>query len=397
MAKSKSYLIGAGFSAPMGYPVGNTLNELLLNCKGKEFSFHTSGQLIVNRDGSKPNIGYKTSYDISFEFCIELIQYFNNKHGYFDYEEFYDFMVDDAITDEEAKKIAKPFLGMYGDTDQLIFSLKNIYSQLISFYLKDKEGKKWYDDNSYFLRPIFPGYTGFLNTFESLSEGVDRVNIHTLNHDLFFERLNNTEWIAGELCDGFEELGSPYFGPLTSNGRTYNCRLARYTGRYLKKYRLYKLHGSLDFGVYYKSNGSMSLPETYIKSRQGIGFSELLKETTNNHGELHYENCWFNYHADFLTGTTSKIERYEEPLLYKTLFSLFRKNLNEADTLTIIGYGCKDKEVNKIILENFDYKNKPTFIIDPYPEKAVKSFRESLNAKLIEKHLEDISVKDFTK
>ncbi|PWL29120.1 hypothetical protein [uncultured Roseivirga sp.] len=395
MTKSKSILIGAGFSAPIGYPIGNKLNDLLVNCKGDDFAFHTSGKLTISSDGKKPNFGYKTSYDISFDFCIALIQLFNTRKGYFDYEKFYDFILDEAHKDEEVKEVAKPFVGQFGTVDQLLFSLKNIYNMVVAHYIKDNDEKKWYDDEPYMSGPILPGYSGFLNSLKTLHADIDVVNVHTLNHDMFFERLNATEWIAGELCDGFEELGSPYFGQLLVKGREYNCRLARYTGQYTRKYRLYKLHGSFDYGVYYKMNGATAVPETYIKSRWGIGFSKLLKETVDEKGNLYYENCLVNYHADFLTGTTSKIERYKEPLLYKRLFQMFRENLNQTESLTVIGYGCKDSEVNKMIIENFDHKTKPSFIIDPFPSNTVKEFRNSIGAKLIEKHLEDITIEDF--
>lgn len=395
MSKSISFLLGAGFSAPMGYPIGNKLNDLLLKSTGDQFSFHSSGVLAVRKDGKKPDWGYQTSYDISFEFCKALIQYFNKKKGYFDYEEFYDFLMDEAHKDTEVNELAKPFLSQFGTVEQLIFSLKNIYNQLVSFYINDKDGKKWYDDEAYCLKPIFPGYTGFLNTLSVLSKDADSINVHTLNHDLFFERLNNTEWLEGELCDGFDELGSQYFGQLDVNGRTYNCRLGYYTGKYSNKYRLYKLHGSFDYGVYYKSNGSLMVPETYIKTRYGIGFGEFYKETTDSNGVSSYERCWVNYHADFLTGTTSKIERYKEPLLFKQLFKLFRDNLKEAETLIIIGYGCKDSEVNKMIVENFDFKKKKCFIVDPFPSDNVKKFADSIGAKIIGKHLDGLNIKDF--
>jgi hypothetical protein len=46
MENSISFLIGSGFSAPMGYPVSKTLNELLLNSKNENIGFHMSGSLI---------------------------------------------------------------------------------------------------------------------------------------------------------------------------------------------------------------------------------------------------------------------------------------------------------------------------------------------------------------
>lgn len=171
--------------------------------------------------------------------------------------------------------------------------------------------------------------------------------------------------------------------------------MERYTGKYDKKFRLYKLHGSRDYGVYYTSQGAMASPEKYLKTRYGIGFGELYKEKTNDKGELEYEHCWFNYHADFLTGTTSKIERYKEPLLYKTLFELFRQNLKEAQQLFIIGYGGKDSEVNRMLLENFDYKNKKSFIIDPFAGKQVNDLATKLNSTVIAKHLNDINHVDI--
>lgn len=394
MQTSVAILLGAGFSAPMGYPIGDTLNNHLLSCTGDTFAFHSSGVLAVSTDGKKPNFGYKTSYDIEFDFCRALIKYFYESRGYFDYEEFYDFMKDGARKDPNVEKLAKPFLGESGTVEQLIHALDNIFAQLIQYYLKDGNGEAYYDNAAHMGGPIFPGYTGILNCLKKLSEQY-LINVHTLNHDLFFERLNLSDWINGKLCDGFEELGSPYYGKLDVNGRVYKVRLERYKGKYDKQFRLYKLHGSRNYGVYFSSHGSLASPENYLKTRYGIGFGELYKEKTNEKGELEYEHCWLNYHADFLTGTTLKIERYKEPLLYKKLFELFRQNLREAEMLLIVGYGGKDTEVNKMILENFDFKNKKSFIVDPYVGKNLNELAGQLSSTIITKNLDVLDATDF--
>ena len=391
-----SILLGAGFSAPMGYPIGNKLNELLLNCTGDKFSFHTSGVLCVSKDGTKPNFGYQTSQDFEFEFCRDLIQYFYKVKGYFDYEEFYDFFTYEAKNDVSVEALfKKKNYGTERDVNQMLYAIQKIYVQLISYYLVDKDNNSWYDNAGHMGGPYFPGYTGILNCLKKLGEeGI--VNIHTLNHDLFFERLNHTDWISGELSDGFKEIGSPYFGELNVNSRSYSCRLERYTGIYDKKFRLFKLHGSKDYGIFYESAGeSVLTPEKYLKTRHGIGFGELYKETVDKDGKLFYDNCWVNYHADFLTGTTSKIERYKEPLLFKILFEHFKNNLNNADKLVVIGYGGKDSEVNRMLCEYFDYKNKPSFIIDPYPGDKVTELKNILGATLVSKQLEDVGLKDL--
>lgn len=378
----------------MGYPTGNKLNSSLINCKGDDFSFNTDGRLIVTNDGSKPDIGYKTSDDFEFDFCRDLMLHFKTERGYFDYEEFYDYFNYEAEEDEEL--IAKYDSTKYRterDLGQMLYTIKKIYSQLVGHFLVDGEGNSWYDNSGQICGPVWPGYTGILNCFRDLKNDYI-LNVHTLNHDLFFERLNSSDWINDELCDGFEELGSPYFGKLSVDGRQYMCRLEYYTGKYNKRVRLYKLHGSKDYGIYYRSEGSVSIPDTYIKTKYGIGFGELYKEI--NRKEPSYDSCWINYHADFLTGTTSKIERYQEPLLFKKLFKKFRKNLELADKLVIIGYGGRDSEVNNIFLNHFDFKKKPCYIIDPYAGDEIISLVHDLGAELILKQLEDIQIEDIS-
>lgn len=392
--KSIAFLLGAGFSAPQGYPIGNQLNQSLLACADDNFAFSTSGTLVVNIDGTKPNLGYKNHYDWYFDFCADLMHYYNDNIKPFDYEEFYDYYKNEAKKDSALVGFfkAKHYDGGRAELNDYLFQIDNIFNQLVSFYLKDKDGKNRHDDEAFHLKSHFDGYTGFLNCMESfLKEYI--VNVHTLNHDLFFERLNNTEWINGELCDGFEELGSPYYGKLLHDGRGYKCRLERYTGNYNGKLRLYKLHGSKDYYLYLKTEKSAFIPETYIKGKWGIGSSDFYKEKKDKKGNLIYENCWVNYHSDFLTGTTSKIIRYREPLLYKQLFKLFEKNLKNADILIIIGYGCKDSEINRILIEKFGRK-KPCYIIDPYAGNLVNDFITSMggNTKLVREQLNSLKI-----
>lgn len=395
--KSISLLLGAGFSAPVGYPIGDQLNNRILNCKGENFAFNTDGTLCRNTDGTKPDWGYKTSYDLEFEFCQDLIQHYTSSVGNFDYEKFFDYLNDEAINDQTLIANFKPEkYGTKKDLASMVEGTKNIYIQLVEHFLVDGNKKSWYDDDGFMLGPIFKGYTGILNWFKKVKK-YSELNVHTLNHDLFFERLNRTEWINGDLSDGFEEIGSPYYGSLSVKSAEYKCRLSRYTGIYRTSFRLFKLHGSKDYGVFYESDKESALlkPDNYLKTRFGIGFGDFYKERTNNDGELYYDRCWVNRHSDFLTGTTSKIVRYKEPLLYKILFEHFKNNLKEADQLLVIGYGAKDAEINQMLVDFFDHVNKPVYIVDPFPSTAVKELRRKLNAKLIEKHLEDIKDEDL--
>jgi len=137
------------------------------------------------------------------------------------------------------------------------------------------------------------------------------------------------------------------------------------------------------------------IPEKYVKIKWGIGTGNIMKGRKSKIG---YDLSPFEYHADFLTGTTSKIQRYQEPLLFKKLFKAFRKNLKKAEKLIIIGYGCKDDGINEMIKENFDYTHKHSFIIDAYAKEGgqVELFQKEINAKLLQIQINEIRKELFT-
>jgi hypothetical protein len=157
-------------------------------------------------------------------------------------------------------------------------------------------------------------------------------------------------------------------------------RLSYFTNRFDTRFRLYKLHGSIDQYPFKHEDGS---PKEYIKIKKGVNISNLYKEVKDKDGQLRYENDFTNYYADFLSGTSSKILRYSDDGYYKEVFAHFKTNLTKSDRLIIVGYGCRDSKINEYILENYDYRNKETIIIDPYPSNEVEAFAEKVGAKLI--------------
>ena len=377
----------------MGYPSGNDMNEGLLNFDDSTLDFSPAGILATSTDGTKPIFqmdGVYNSHQKYFIFCKRLIKEYAIAHGNkFDYEEFYDFIKTDEAKGTRYQSLCSNLVNETESYEHYLCNVSHIYNQMAAYLLKDKEGKSWYDDEPFKVN-FFDGYKGFLIYLSELSKEFI-VNVHTLNHDLLFESFNNTGFINGNISDGFDEYGSDYYGKLFANNRTYHCRLERYKGRYSSPIRLYKLHGSLDYVPYYRQNeyGCM-IPENYVKIKWGIGAGDIMKGRKSKIG---YDISSLEYHADFLTGTTSKIQRYNEPLLFRKLFKKFRKNLREADKLIIIGYGCKDEGINEMIKENFDYRHKPLFIIDAYTKEGsqVDLFKKELQAKLLRVQINDIS------
>ena len=394
--KSISFLLGAGFSAPKGYPIGNDMNNRLLNFDDKEDDFSPSGELAISADGQKPKFqieGVYNAHQKYFIFCKRLIKEYAKAHnGEFDYELFYDFIKSNEAKKKRYQVLCDDLLDEFESFENYLFNVLHIYNQMVEYLLKDREGKNRYDDEPFKIGNV-EGYNGFLNYLSQLSSKYI-INVHTLNHDLLFESFNNTEYINGSISDGFDEYGSEYYGRLIHNNRTYHCRLERYTGRYNTPIRLFKLHGSLDYVPFYREveNGFM-IPDKYVKIKWGMGADDIMKSRKSKTG---YDVSPFEYHADFLTGTTFKEQRYNEPLLFKKLFKRFKKNLRQADKLIIIGYGCKDKGINEIIKKYFDYQHKPSFIVDKYAKDMVVEFGKEINAVLYKTDIDLINSGLFT-
>lgn len=388
--KSISILLGAGFSAPKGYPIGNDMNEGLLHFNDKALDFSPGGNLATSVDGTKPKFqidGVYNNHQKYFIFCKRLIEEYTAAHSNrFDYEVFYDFIKSNEAKQNRYQSLCNDLLCEYETYDHYLSNVSHIYNQMAAHLLKDGEGKSWYDDEPFKVN-FYEGYNGFLKVLSQLSK-VYIVNVHTLNHDLLFESFNNTGFINGNISDVFDEYGSNFYGKLIHEKRTYHCRLERYTGRYNKPIRLYKLHGSLDYVPFYRNdkNGLM-VPDKYVKIKWGIGAGDIIKGRKSKIG---YNASPFAYHSDFLTGTTSKIQRYNEPLLFRKLFKKFKNNLRNAEKLIIIGYGCKDAGINEIIQDNFDYNYKPSCIIDKYAGGTVEKYANIIHAKMHRIDIEDI-------
>lgn len=50
--ESVAFLIGAGFSIPMGYPTGSDVNKSILSFDKQPIAFSPAGELVSNKDGT---------------------------------------------------------------------------------------------------------------------------------------------------------------------------------------------------------------------------------------------------------------------------------------------------------------------------------------------------------
>lgn len=384
--KSISLLLGSGFSMPMGYPLAKDLNQKLLEFDKCNVDFGSSGKLFLSdtKANTYPNNG-NNSYQVQFKFCKELIKKYNEAKG-FDYEQFYDYIYyanlnelnDDELYNQLLKEYSKEKLS------KQFYGLTKIYSQMVEYLIKDSNGNNWYDTQTTNFNNISK-YDNFLAILKAWSNDCE-INVHTLNHDLLFEAFNMTNLLHDMISDGFSDNCSEYYGKVSSN----NCenmfiRLEKHIRKYVRPIHLYKLHGSLDYVIHQIKNERNFLEKKQcVKIKKNMYPDDVYLCT--NEG---FENDPFIFHSEFLTGSTSKILRYND-IFYRELFFKFKKNLQKADKLIIIGYGFKDKEINSMILENYDYENKKLYIIDPSLPKLPEEFT-NINHEIINKSIEDIT------
>jgi hypothetical protein len=387
-----SLLLGAGFSVNKGYPTAGQLNDRITALTDKDFSVSTGGTLVISASPFEQDPFWYSSYYKGKLFTLALIDFYKQRHV-FDYEKFYDYyqgLYKNEITDNEFDTFFVAFKeANYADDDALsmLYGHNNLFNQIIDWQIRDSSGNKYYRPvhHSYY----YPGYTGFLNCLKEWSDE-NIVHIHTLNHDLLFEDFNHSDWVMGGLSNGFEELGSPYYGKIQGEFATYNVRLPYFSNVFDTKLRLYKLHGSLDQYPFHTQEEGVT---AYIKIKPDVSEMDLYKEVKSENGQLAYIQDWINTYSDFLSGTTSKILRYKEPPYYESIFQRFVENLELSSSLVVIGYGCLDSEINNMIDKHF--KGKVIFIVEPYPGENTFAFREKYGARLIQKTPNDLVPEDF--
>lgn len=250
-----SFLLGAGFSVAAGYPTAKKINERLSNLTANEIDIHSSGTAWFNNGKPNPNqwLRYKENMFIERYTQWYVDEVLKGKKELYDYEKFYDYtnqlkrrqIIVDSFN-EFYKGFDKEFYegDSYPDSSNLLLWYLNTFSQLISELLYKEE-------NNIFSLDFDPRYYGFLNfIYKQLK--LKAVHVHTLNHDLLFESLSNSYGLANKFNDGFEEIGSPFYGLYQG----YNIRLKRYADKFSdhKALSLYKLHGSIDQYIYRTEN-----------------------------------------------------------------------------------------------------------------------------------------------
>ncbi|MBR1774913.1 MAG: hypothetical protein IJ759_05245 [Bacteroidales bacterium] len=360
-----TFLLGAGFSIPAGYP---------------------SAQGLVDKISEYINTYYRSnSRDIlsgseKYLFLGKLMCAYAERNQPFNYEKFFDFLKEGDGKDSEFYKNKLRSAFSTKEYDELRFNVESTYQDIIANCLQRSDETMTENEK----------YNSILYYMEQLLNESNLIDVFTLNHDLLFESFNKSSYIQGNITDGFEEIGSPYYGELNCKNHKYNCRLERYTGNYNQKksIRLFKLHGSIDYYIYHNLENNEFRDESWIKIKKGITTCNFKKEVN---GE--YKEDFTNYSPFFLTGVNSKQKKYKKGI-FKSLFKEFEKTLSQTTKLIIIGYSGCDDGINSIIREK--YKGKNIYIIDPKSDDVANNFSK-FNVTKINKGVNELTKDDFIK
>lgn len=368
-----SFLLGAGFSVPAGYPTAREINGALSSLCEKDLSAHTNGAYWMNIGKPGPSDWFTRSNEK--QFYIRLLNHYITSciqsAAAFHYEDFYDWI---EKFSEELSEISYRFLQQQqilpadcerADYPLLVREAISILQQLV------RQKLHRHHHEVHLCGPHPQGYDSIL---EVLQRGAERavVDVHSLNHDLFFESLRHTDRLQGLVTDGFEHLGSPYFAELeVSCGevgrRTYLVRLSRFTGRYPDNVRLYKLHGSVDQYIY------PDFDRETIKLPWGVSSEKIYREVLKG-GVPDYQMVDGGVVPRFLTGVESKQRQYSSTSYLKTMLDRFQTNLRQSKVLVVVGYGFADEVINQIICQEFNVNGKTMLVIDIREPKTLASF-----------------------
>jgi len=317
-----AYLLSSGFSIPFGLPSVNELTKFILEPQ-KIVVYHTDAIFYVVEENKQlvlPNIDWVS---IVLRFLQNIRHIISNRPPFqaiesVTYEDIYDFI----------KQYDHDSNNEYENT-----ALNDTYAACIELFAQRQGVGRWellkrtIDYISCMIKAYLNiNYTdvlnriGMINTLFFPVSCQKQVDIFTLNHDLIVE--SGFQQNSTHLEDGFypNENGLYYF----DSGRFFDSK---------EKYRLIKLHGSLNW---YSHN------------------PRLIKASDpHNIPDPHFRCFAKSNIPSITTGKITKLFEYSRPY-FGELFSIFNLQLHRSvSDLIVVGYGFGDKGINNVIASWF--------------------------------------------
>jgi hypothetical protein len=418
-----SFLLGAGFSRPAGYPLASEVSDIVLRTQASGIAIDSSGTAwlrpeflahLQSSPGSPftaPTDGASWSNRSGADALEAVLATYEQQHPHTqkNYEDFFDelylyYKRDESKLEDPLFQAEYQRRNLHNDPNrqsnerhiiQGLSTAWRIFPQLLTQLIQQNPsvvspgaGEAY----SHFFELIRTHSRRPRGLYFGLVPPAHTFYVHTLNHDLFVEKRFDDEEFheAIDYDDGFDEMGSPYYGrlyfgwdfsPLYRQGPPYaNVRMPRFTGTYSGAVQLVKLHGSLDYYSFGVEGHDTGIYEPLVVKKQPWIDPLKLYREVEKEGKLSYRNDFTNYHPLFLSGTTAKIAQYKDPVLFSHLLKRFEENLADSDVLVVIGYGFRDAGINEYLLPFLEDATKKVIVIGQslpthYPPVKPEMFR----------------------
>jgi hypothetical protein len=340
-------LIGAGFSASVGMPLGKDIQARFDRDQREKLLLVSSSEWfwIDGKDDIFIHNGSINSQNIYYSYILnELVVFYKQeKGGFIDYEDFFQYLILKFEQNDgwlnHVYSIAKKSLfhdypnwntpealeyNSYLNDEPSVYRLISLINHLIADILSIKITED----------QLIKSYKGFVNYIMNF----DEVAIFTLNHDLILESTLNLFGI--NFCRGFSVEDSTVFFE--------DKQLPVFNNNFEnEKIKIYKLHGSLDYYRYPKIDSSFNyFTTTNYRTKH---YAETRNPETN---DVIYE---FNTDIvpKFITGK-DKPQIIKNDFMYSKLFEHFEKEIASTENLLVSGYSFGDEHINNELIKRND-------------------------------------------
>jgi hypothetical protein len=345
--KKVVFLLGAGASFDAGCELSTgmlvSLKEEINNPSGPEEDF----------------ISYKDDFNEIYHFILASLRYQStlrdasvSSNAYVNIEDFV--MVLRQLIDKEFI-IPYPLIGNWNDRIlkwELNNRNVNVFERFKDFIVLQLV-KKWTQFDQEKAAKILQPLRNMLGSSENVV-----LNVFSLNYDLIFEQIFNTQH-SRILDNGFSERNVSD-SKIRYWASDFNNELNQ------TKINLYKLHGSLNW-EYNQETQEITIKENIYDRREPL----------------------------IIFGSSSKMLSFD-PFLY--ILSKFREKLEQATLFVVVGYSFHDKYINNMLIQQLSQnttedKPKKILVIDPSTprtKQTASDFTEELKSIQESKSINDI-------
>jgi hypothetical protein len=340
-------ILGAGFSATVGLPLGRDIKERFdRDQKGKLLIISSSEWFWIDgKDDTFIHNGSIYSERIFYSYILnQLVKEYKKEQGRFvDYEDFFQYLFSKFEQNdgwlENVYALAKkelfldfpiwstkealeyhPYINDRPFKSKINGIMNHLIADLLNVKISDKQLVENYD---YFLKYIM---------------GFDEVSIFTLNHDLILERLFDLKGI--KYTRGFTDENSEIYFE--------DKQLEIFNDDFKNtNIKIYKLHGSLDYFQYCKSDKTLNYFTT-------LGYRTKHYAQTRN---IETNEVISEFNTDvvpkFITGKNKSLI-IKKDFMYSRLFDHFEQEIETTKNIFISGYSFGDIHINAELMKRSD-------------------------------------------